>query len=195
MPEQVRQTDRPELGFVSLGQYLGANKDALDQQFGKDSTDAQQFTGYDSLYNAARNMATHSGQEPQGSAVEGYQSALDSANKAQEMGRAFQGEAGLAGSGRYGASFSPDSAFNASLLWASHGPQYQQLSNYLGNYGPNAVLDAVQRGGAAGQQDYFTITHPNRTRTKPTPTTAPVGPRGSDPFIPGRGSPFKVGGG
>jgi hypothetical protein len=178
MPEQVHQTDRPELGFVSLGQYLGANQGTLDQQYGQDASASKQFTGYDDLYKAARSMGyTNPGASPQ--SVEGYQSALDQASKAQELGRTFNGESGLAGSGRYGDPLS-SGAFNAGLLWAAHGPQYQQLSGYLTDQGPQAASTAAQSGLAQGAADRYAAHHPTRTNgVKPSP---------AQPLrIPGRG--------
>ncbi len=83
MPEQVKQTDRPEQGFVGLGQYLDANKGTLDAQFGKDTSEAQQFSGYNDLYRAAENMGRASGTNPDPTTVPGYSDAMDKAGKAQ----------------------------------------------------------------------------------------------------------------
>ncbi len=40
MPEQVQQEDRPELGFVDVGQYLSANQESIDRQLQGARTDA-----------------------------------------------------------------------------------------------------------------------------------------------------------
>jgi hypothetical protein len=73
MPEQVRQTERPELGYTSLGEYLDANRQSLDQAFGQAQSDAAQFKGP-----LTDPMASH------------------------ELGRQLMTESGLAGSGRFG---------------------------------------------------------------------------------------------
>lgn len=149
MPDQPAQM--PALGIPTLSDYLGANRDVLDAGFRQDSATAHQ-TG-DTLnqqlslvQQSAQDFASSHGAAAKPEDVPDYQNAWDSSIHAQEQGRKYGSQYGLAGSGANPVS-GPDS-FNAALEYGAHGGDYKMLSDFLG--GMSTPESALAKGNAAG---------------------------------------------
>src|ERR1700737_1302277 len=95
MPDTQDRSQRPERGFVSLGQYLDANQGTLGAGFDQAQKEAQGLGGKIDAWqqgandNAFTQSAGRTPQKPQD--AEGYQSAISDAMKAREMSRGFGG--------------------------------------------------------------------------------------------------------
>lgn len=147
-------------GFVSLGDYLGANSDALDAQYANDSTTAH---GIGDSFNQVIGLVPGEAEGPaQASGVaatpppengtDPYSTAVGAAEKAQGLATRFGSQAGLAGAGQN--SVSGEQSFNAALLSGAHGQDYSSLSGYLGGFTPGSVDDAWNAGSLKGIGEY-----------------------------------------
>lgn len=160
MPEYAHQNDnRPEMGFVSLGDYLGANKGPLDAGYQQDFTQAHALG--DTLQSQlgmteqeARGYAGHGGTAATSAQAPDYATSATSAMQAQEMGRKFGSQSALAGSATDPTN--PAASFNAALEYGAHGTDYGTLSGYLGAFGGGGAPDAsLAKGNQEGLQDYL----------------------------------------
>lgn len=161
MPEYAHQNDnRPELGFVSLGDYLGANKGPLDAGYQQDFTQAHALgdTLQSQLGMTEQEARNYSGQH-QGTAATAaqtpdYNNAATSAMQTQEMGRKFGSQSALAGSATDPTN--PAASFNAALMYGAHGTDYGTLSGYLGGFGTGGPDASLAKGNREGLDDYLT---------------------------------------
>lgn len=188
MPEQIIQRDRPELGFVSVGQYLDANRGTVDRDYNKARTDAAAMgQGFAPLWggNAPNLPGTSTPPGPGSTQVEGLSSYLDQAQKATEMGRTFQNPGALASSAQYGRDLTGrgPGTFSAALQFAKYGDQYKQLGDYLNQFSRTAVEERYPKPGAGGGEP--TPELPPDTEKPPTnveypeqPTRRPKPPSG-----------------
>lgn len=183
-------------GFVSLGDYLGANSDALDAQFANDSTTAH---GIGDSFNQVIGLVPGEAEAPaQASGVaatpppEGgtdpYSTAIGAAEKAQGLATQFGSQGGLAGAGANPTS--GEQSFNAALLSGAHGQDYSSLSGYLGGFTPGSVDEAWNAGSLKGIGEYAPPAQPQPQVDNGTPgsTEDPALPpqtRGV-PGVPGR---------
>lgn len=170
-------------GFVSLGDYLGANSDALDSQFANDSTTAH---GIGDSFNQVIGLVPGEAEAPAKAAgvaatppaggVDPYSTAIGAAERAQGLATQFGSQAGLAGAGAN--PVSAEQSFNAALLSGAHGQDYSSLSGYLGGFTPGSVDDAWNSGSLKGIGEYV----------PPAQGIGPIdnGPGGSieDPAVP-----------
>lgn len=152
VPQQPVQM--PALGNVTLGDYLGANRDVLNAGFQQDSTNAHQLGDTLSqqlgmVQQGAQDFASGHGTAAKPGDVPDYQNATGSATQAQEQGRKYGSQYAMAGSGVNPVS-GPDS-FNAALEYGAHGGDYKSLSDFLGKFGYGAD-EALAKGNAAGLQ-------------------------------------------
>jgi hypothetical protein len=195
MPELDRadRSQRPEMGFVSLGQYLDANQGTLQSGFDTAQKEAQGLGGQLEQYlgkatAGATASSAASGQPTKPQDAEGYQSAISQAMQARELGRSLGTEAGLAGSERFGKG--GEGAFNSALEYAKYGPQFGQLSGYLDKYGPSQVDEQLNAASAEGVKQYKPPAPPPETvPAEHDPNTPPGERRRAIPIAPDPGTP------
>ena len=203
MPQQVNQTDRPEQGYVSLSQYLNANRGTLNQQLGQAQADTNLAAAWPSNVEdvaADQEYQFHANHTPAptadtvgavGSKFNHWGGLSQAMQGAQDLGAAFGSQTGLAASGREGTAGTGESAFNSALDWAQNGTAYQGLSSYLGNYGPSALQPAINKGIAEGDARWSSeMAQPGQSTRKLPAPAAGTPAAGSSPSnkLPGTGS-------
>lgn len=188
-------------GFVSLGDYLGANQDPLNAQYANDSQSAHDVgDSFNSLLgfvpSEAENMAKQTGAagdplNPLGSwnGADPYGRAMGAAQNAQDLSTKFGSQAGMAGAGRN--PVSGDGSFNAALEQGAHGGDYASLSGYLKGFTPAAVDDAWNAGSAKGIGEWVDpyAAKPGAPPVEPKDPGQPPGEQGSP--TPDQGDPNK----
>lgn len=174
-------------GFTSLGDYVGANGDALDAQY---DTDADQAHGVKDSYAAslglipasAEALGSQTGQipdAPAGGLVPAYDTATSIENKiAPDLINTFAQRTGGGGGAN---PVSGEDSFDAALQKGAHGGDYSTLASSLGGTGVGSIqkggaAQAWHNGGELGSEEYVPPTADIPAPTYGTPPGDQPGP-------------------
>lgn len=172
-------------GFTSLGDYLGANGDALDSQYNADATQANGIKdSYESYLGQIPGIAEQASKQtgqiaspasPTGSMAPAYENAVNIENKAApDMINTLALRTGGGGGAN---PVSGEDSFNAALQKGAHGGDYSTLAAALGGSGVGSIqkggaAQAWRNGGELGAEEYV----PPAGAPPAQPTHAPLDP-------------------